>query len=482
MVQAEDGVDLMAEEYTLRDNKNFLPPRNVMKGGMNRAKQAGQQIAGASAMADATSSQIKTAMSPAMAKLQADLGNQQKLQNIGETMTEVRRLNAIDSMNDNAGQFNAKMDFQNKWTWDDYVVKGATLAAGVAGVAGSIAKAGEKDVTRTTVNRDSHGFVIKDEDGNPVTTTTRATERSGFAQGAHRVQSFIGHFLPSIGREQKKHDQANQQRNEAFNATQSTHAVQMQEYAKQTEAVSSVIDNNNQFAKDIENLSAQNATLSEELGKMHAVLTELNIGSTQQLQSPDPSKLSQQPERSGFATVTEDGVDYEALGNLIGSGEGNYDSYNLGRAGDSVGKDGTEAFGKSISEMTVQEVMDLQESGSLGAVGKYQIIGKTMRDIVKRGNVDTSLLMEADTQDMLANVLFTKKRPAIHEFVTSDKLTPELKHRAAKALAMEWASIADPDSGESYYKGNAGNKASITNEAAMEVLNSIRATYQKDRG
>lgn len=50
-----------------------------------------------------------------------------------------------------------------------------------------------------------------------------------------------------------------------------------------------------------------------------------------------------------------------------------------------------------------------------------------------------------------------------------------------KAAAKEWASVADPDTGKSYYAGVGNNKASISVDQLASALQSARAS-QSGRG
>ena len=86
------------------------------------------------------------------------------------------------------------------------------------------------------------------------------------------------------------------------------------------------------------------------------------------------------------------------LFDVIASGEGGYESVNRGVAGDTPG--GAESVtGKKLSDMTVGEVMELQAQEKLFAVGKYQIIPKTMRGFVRTMNISMDDKFDAATQE-----------------------------------------------------------------------------------
>jgi hypothetical protein len=98
------------------------------------------------------------------------------------------------------------------------------------------------------------------------------------------------------------------------------------------------------------------------------------------------------------------------------SGQWGYQAFNQGGAdgGTTVlGKSGSykEHFGKDLTKMSVQQVMDLQyddksmsddqwrSSGKIHAAGRYQFIGSTLRDEVSKMGLDTSRMFDAGTQD-----------------------------------------------------------------------------------
>ena len=98
-----------------------------------------------------------------------------------------------------------------------------------------------------------------------------------------------------------------------------------------------------------------------------------------------------------------------------------YDSFNTGGSHgghESYGiATGTDKFQKPLMEMTVQEIMDLQydpgrsvmsdsewvASGKIHAAGRYQIVGKTLANVVRQVGLDPkTTLFNEETQDLLA--------------------------------------------------------------------------------
>jgi peptidoglycan hydrolase-like protein with peptidoglycan-binding domain len=169
------------------------------------------------------------------------------------------------------------------------------------------------------------------------------------------------------------------------------------------------------------------------------------------------------------------------LSNLIGSGEGGYNSFNRGVAGDSGGRE------IDFSQMTVGEVMRRQDlprndPQRLFAVGKFQMIPGTMAEAVRALDIDRNTRFTPELQErMFHDYLIDEKRPAVRAFITAPEGqgTPALQQRAQIALAQEFASVADPRTGRSYYHGDsAGNASSITARQSADALGAMRADYR----
>jgi hypothetical protein len=160
------------------------------------------------------------------------------------------------------------------------------------------------------------------------------------------------------------------------------------------------------------------------------------------------------------------GLASSPLAALISRGEGGYNSVNRGAAGGY--KSGTE----NLENMTVAEVMAAQKSGKFNAAGKYQVIAGTLPEAVKAMGLTGSEKFDRTTQDKIFEQhLAGSKRPAISDYLNgkSNDLMAALK-----AMSQEWASIADPSTGRSFYSGSANNRASITSDEAAKALQQTR--------
>ena len=155
---------------------------------------------------------------------------------------------------------------------------------------------------------------------------------------------------------------------------------------------------------------------------------------------------SQNLSPSPIPTSTEP-IDANML-DIIGNAEGGkmgYDAINKGKAGD------TPNGMPGLSKMSVGDVMKLQQEKKVFAAGRYQIIPTTLEGLVKSGVVKKEDIFDAQTQDKLATELINRRLKRAGD----DPLQQQLE------LSKEFASIANPHTGSSYYDGKGNNKASI---------------------
>ncbi|MCL4631525.1 mannosyl-glycoprotein endo-beta-N-acetylglucosamidase [Burkholderia sp.] len=159
-----------------------------------------------------------------------------------------------------------------------------------------------------------------------------------------------------------------------------------------------------------------------------------------------------------------------AFGKLIARGEGDYNSVNRGARG------GYRAGTENLEGMTLAQVMAAQRAGQFNAAGRYQIIGSTLAEAARGLRLNGSEMFDRKLQDRIfEQYLVRNKRRAIADYVEgrSDDL-----RGALRAASREWASVADPDTGRSYYAGKGNNRASITAAEMAAALRNTRATYQ----
>ena len=187
-------------------------------------------------------------------------------------------------------------------------------------------------------------------------------------------------------------------------------------------------------------------------------------------------------------------TNFSSLFDLITSGEGGLDSVNYGTTGSA--STGKKELGKSLTEMTIDEVHAQQYPNGigLGAVGKYQIIPKTMKGFIRylrAQGIDTSKRkFDASIQNMFGPYSITKKRAKVGRFLSGDNSVS--LDTAQLELAAEYASIGVPydmkkgsyngkyplrdiKKGESLYSGTGSNYAPAAH------TDNIRSMLQKLR-
>lgn len=165
------------------------------------------------------------------------------------------------------------------------------------------------------------------------------------------------------------------------------------------------------------------------------------------------------------------------LGQLIARGEGDYSTFNRGNAGDSARQK------IDFSQMTIQDIMAHQalppgNGQRLFAVGKYQVIPVTMRGAVASLGIAMNQTFGPTLQEQVfRNYLIADKRPNVKKYIIgqSNNLLG-----AQFALALEFASVADPNTGRSHYGGSGGNRASISSAETAKALNDERIQYQEN--
>lgn len=180
------------------------------------------------------------------------------------------------------------------------------------------------------------------------------------------------------------------------------------------------------------------------------------------------------PRAFGGSGLTGQAVRSKSIGDLIASGEGDYQSFNRGKAGDAAGEK------IDFSQMTVAELMQRQalpegNPDRIFTVGKYQAIPSTFAEAVQKLGIPADTKVTPALQEYIfSEYLLKDKRPDIRDYITgkSDSLKD-----AQKAGAMEWAAIADPDTGLSFHGKVGNNKASISADAFGSSLSGIRQAY-----
>jgi len=164
------------------------------------------------------------------------------------------------------------------------------------------------------------------------------------------------------------------------------------------------------------------------------------------------------------------------LGILIAaheSGKAGYNAFNRGRAGKTPGN--IDFSSMTLRQVIAKQALPKQDPNRLFAVGKYQIIPKTMLETVQALRVSPDQKFTPELQEFLFRVyLIGRKRPAIRKYVAGAGGNADLR-AAQLALAQEFASVACPGTGRSFYDKSGGNAASIS---AAEVAKALAEERQ----
>lgn len=124
----------------------------------------------------------------------------------------------------------------------------------------------------------------------------------------------------------------------------------------------------------------------------------------------------------------------------------------------------------NLTEMTIAEVMQLQKGlisqGKGSAAGKYQVIYKTLAEVVGKMGLDYNQKFDSTTQDSIADFLIMRR--GFNQYAKN--ATPEAKERFLSNLAAEWAGLpAGPDN-RSRYAGVGNNEAHIKWNDALKMF------------
>lgn len=203
--------------------------------------------------------------------------------------------------------------------------------------------------------------------------------------------------------------------------------------------------------------------------------------------TPPPALVSAPPvielETVSFQALSEDEqvtTAARALSPLLNAladvegGSQNLNAANRGHAGDTPGGCRS-VLARNCTDMTVAEVIQAQR-WSVFAVGAYQFIPRTLKSLVHLSGFDTSRRFDKVTQQELAVLNIKYMRPQVWAYIQGQ---PVSAHRAALAMAKEWASIGHPSDDRSYYAGRGGNKAKISTTFVSATLSDVRGTLSQ---
>lgn len=143
---------------------------------------------------------------------------------------------------------------------------------------------------------------------------------------------------------------------------------------------------------------------------------------------------------------------------------------------------------KPLTEMTIGEVKQLQQemitnqikAGIVDpkkrstAVGKYQLLSTTLQEQQEKLGLTDDAKFDAATQELFGLSLLEKR--GYTDWIDG-KITD---HDFQKDLAKEWASVADPDTGMSYYGQQVGTTDAQIKEAMAQTKSLLGIEQEED--
>jgi muramidase (phage lysozyme) len=158
------------------------------------------------------------------------------------------------------------------------------------------------------------------------------------------------------------------------------------------------------------------------------------------------------------------------MSELMGPESGNnYNAY-FGNAGNTQIR---------FTDMTIQEVMDWQRrqvgmGKESAAVGKYQFVSGTFRDVVREMGLDPNTKFSPATQDAMAFHRLIKTRGLMDYFEGKQSLD-----ETVNAMADEWAALKRTD-GRGAHDGVGSNRASLSASRTRAALIAFKEAYLRD--
>lgn len=192
----------------------------------------------------------------------------------------------------------------------------------------------------------------------------------------------------------------------------------------------------------------------EEYSKMVANSLEDDYG----MGSDNVEKALLNPNRPAAAPRVAGPGNVSSILNVIGHAESN-NNYNAIYSGTNP----------RLTTMTLDEVAQLQDSmvaknGKSSAVGKYQIISKTLNGLKEKMGLTGKEVFDETLQDKMAIELLRQR--GIDKFLSGEMPADKFQY----AISQEWAGLPRDSSGLSYYDGDGLNKATVEPGMVIEAL------------
>lgn len=173
------------------------------------------------------------------------------------------------------------------------------------------------------------------------------------------------------------------------------------------------------------------------------------------------------PRKSQSTDIGVGVQDFDALKGVIGQAEsdaaGGYDAVVSNKK---TPKPPTEMTVGEVLQWQRDELADPKNSGRIDvtAIGKYQIINKTLKGLVDAAGVSMSDKFDAETQDKLYMELL--KGAGLNDYMDGTISKAEFAHNISKV----WAGLPKDEGGKSYYGKDGFNKAHVSWDAVMNAI------------
>lgn len=173
------------------------------------------------------------------------------------------------------------------------------------------------------------------------------------------------------------------------------------------------------------------------------------------------------PRKSQSTDIGVGAQDFDALKGVIGQAESDAaGGYNAVVSNKKTPKPPTEMTVGEVLQWQREELADPKNSGRIDvtAIGKYQIINKTLKGLVDAAGVSMSDKFDAETQDKLYMELL--KGAGLNKYMDGTISKDEFAHNISKV----WAGLPKDEGGKSFYGKDGFNKAHVSWAAVMKAI------------
>lgn len=173
------------------------------------------------------------------------------------------------------------------------------------------------------------------------------------------------------------------------------------------------------------------------------------------------------PRKSQSTDIGVGAQDFDALKGVIGQAESDAaGGYNAVVSNKKTPKPPTEMTVGEVLQWQREELADPKNSDRIDvtAIGKYQIINKTLKGLVDSAGVSMSDKFDAETQDKLYMELL--KGAGLNDYMDGTISKDEFAHNISKV----WAGLPKDESGKSYYGKDGFNKAHVSWDAVVKAI------------